>query len=316
MDELKKLLEEAVQEEKRRKLTIVEDVQFLNKPLEAQEESSAHKIASMLNKKTFSENAESTRWKDPLTPVDKKFVTFKEMNDHYGAFLQRIQQQMSSIGGGGEVNLRGLDDVDRYSMLPNNDSHILEYDAATKSAKFTDRVGPITYLRFDETIDADNIEQAVGTLSWDVKDQTLNLQHPNGVNQQIGQEVYAYVRNGTANTITNGTSVMFFGAGNGGPGESKLLAFPMVSDGTSSSINGLGIATQDILPNEDGRITVWGKIRNVDTSQYSVGNILYGDPSISGGLTNIKPTTPNNVTPMGTVLRSDMTHGKFSLGQL
>jgi hypothetical protein len=53
---------------------------------------------------------------DPLMPLDQKFVTFKEMNDHYNIFLQRIQQQMSSIGGGGETRLARLDDVDRSTI--------------------------------------------------------------------------------------------------------------------------------------------------------------------------------------------------------
>lgn len=39
-------------------------------------------------------NIEAQRWNDPLRKEpNEKFVTFKEMNDHYGLFLQRIQQQ-------------------------------------------------------------------------------------------------------------------------------------------------------------------------------------------------------------------------------
>ena len=50
---------------------------------------------------------------DPLTPLDKNFVTFDQLNNHYRTFINRIQQQLSSLGGGGETRLEFLDDVDR-----------------------------------------------------------------------------------------------------------------------------------------------------------------------------------------------------------
>ena len=46
---------------------------------------------------------------DPLTPLDQKFVTKQEMDNHYKLFLGRIQQQLSTLGGGGEANITFLD---------------------------------------------------------------------------------------------------------------------------------------------------------------------------------------------------------------
>lgn len=51
---------------------------------------------------------EAQRWNDPLRPLDQKFVTVKEMNDHYGLFLQRIQQQLSNVGGGGTNDISDI----------------------------------------------------------------------------------------------------------------------------------------------------------------------------------------------------------------
>ena len=48
---------------------------------------------------------------DPLTPLDKNFATLEDLSSHYRLFLNRIQQQLSTLGGGGEVNLRYLDDI-------------------------------------------------------------------------------------------------------------------------------------------------------------------------------------------------------------
>jgi hypothetical protein len=246
---------------------------------------------------------------DPLVPLDQNFVTFREMNDHYSLFLSRIQQQLASLGGGGEVNFRFLDDVNRDTMGSSNDNHVLEYDAATGKVQFTDIVGPIEQLSFN-TSHTHQEERVPGTLCWDPGDQTLNLTHPGDVTQQIGQELYAKVRNGTANTIFKGTAVQFIGADENG-GQARLLVGPMLADGTYPSLYILGITSQDIEPDEDGRVNVWGKVRNIDTSAFDVGNILYVSANTAGGLTNVKPTTPNNVIPVAAVLRKDATEGEL-----
>ena len=38
---------------------------------------------------------------DPLTPMDQKFATLDDLSSHYRLFINRIQQQIATIGGGG-----------------------------------------------------------------------------------------------------------------------------------------------------------------------------------------------------------------------
>ena len=64
---------------------------------------------------------------DPITPLDQKFVTLDDLQKHYSTFLSRIQQQLSTLGGGGETRLEFLDDVDRDSAK--TDNYFLKYDA-------------------------------------------------------------------------------------------------------------------------------------------------------------------------------------------
>jgi len=255
---------------------------------------------------TTPSNIESQRWNDPLRPLDQEFVTKKEMNDHYGLFLQRIQQQMSTIGGGGEVKFLRLDDVISSTKA---DNRLVEYDASSGKVQFTDVIGPIEQIHFNLNHSHDE-ERLVGTLCWDSSDQTLNLTHPGGVTQQIGQEYYVKIRNGTANTIMDGTAVQFIGADQG-DSEARLLVGPMLADGTFPSLYALGITTQEIEPGEDGLVTVWGKIRELNTSSFNVGDILYVSPDNAGELTNIKPTAPNNVIPVAAVLKKDETEGEI-----
>ena len=45
---------------------------------------------------------------DLLAPLDKKFVTFEKLAEHYRIFLNRVQEQIGTIGGGGAVQLLSL----------------------------------------------------------------------------------------------------------------------------------------------------------------------------------------------------------------
>ena len=48
---------------------------------------------------------------DPLTPMDQKFATLDDLSSHYRLFINRIQQQIATIGGGGAGFIKDLDDV-------------------------------------------------------------------------------------------------------------------------------------------------------------------------------------------------------------
>lgn len=48
---------------------------------------------------------------DPLTPLNQNFVTLEQLQQHYKLFINRIQQQLSTLGGGGETRLKYLDDI-------------------------------------------------------------------------------------------------------------------------------------------------------------------------------------------------------------
>jgi hypothetical protein len=57
----------------------------------------------------LSEPSDTKHKNDPITPLDQKFATLEDLNKHYSSFLSRIQQQLSTLGGGGETNLTYMD---------------------------------------------------------------------------------------------------------------------------------------------------------------------------------------------------------------
>jgi len=65
---------------------------------------------------------------DSLTPLDQNFATLEDLSSHYRLFINRIQQQLATIGGGGETRLEFLDDVDRSTAKTNG--YVLQYDSS------------------------------------------------------------------------------------------------------------------------------------------------------------------------------------------
>ena len=176
-------------------------------------------------------------------------------------------------------------------------------------------IGPIQSLQFDPTHE-DSGTEPVGTMCWDSADETMHIYHPNGVVQQVGQEQYAYVRNNTGTVIPNGTVVRFDGA-EAPNGEARVEVAPLLADGAQPGLYTIGVSTGDIADGADGRITIFGKVREINTTgsdvgeTWAVGDILYVSPDNAGNFTKVKPTAPNNVTPIAAVLRADATDGEL-----
>ena len=64
---------------------------------------------------------------DPLTPLDQKFATLDDLSKHYRLFINRIQTQLSTMGGGGAGFIKDLDDV----SFDGTDGQLLIYNSST-----------------------------------------------------------------------------------------------------------------------------------------------------------------------------------------
>ena len=76
---------------------------------------------------------------DPLTPLDKRYVTLDQLSEHYRLFVNRVQQQLATFGGGGAVRLDDLEDVDVTAGL--DDNYIIQYSSA--SSKWIAKQGSV-----------------------------------------------------------------------------------------------------------------------------------------------------------------------------
>ncbi len=117
---------------------------------------------------------------------------------------------------------------------------------------------------------------------------------------------YTVVQNTTGFTIPKGTVVGFAGVGS----NNVLSVTPYLADGSSPSLYILGVMAEE-LPDSGatGLCCVWGNVSGIDTSAFSVGDVLYASPTVAGGFTNVKPTAPDNVIPIAAVLVDSATAG-------
>ena len=211
-----------------------------------------------------------------------------------------------------EIDLTTVDPVPSgFSAYASNSS--LESDVA-ELQKQVQALGATPPVLNSNTLDTNYLDFEVdaphtpkrGRLAWNDEDQTVEIGMEYDVIQQIGQETYARVRNNTGVTIPNGTVVYYTGA----VPNSALSVAPYLANGATNSLYVVGIMTHD-LPDtgQKGYCTTFGFVRDLDTSGFAVTDVLYASPTVTGAFTNIKPTAPDNVVPLGVVTKVGTTDG-------
>jgi len=121
--EKKQLLTEPEVEIKKDEPTVSEVLQDELEPI-----SSDTNIIGQITKKLSEMRVANELDKNKLKTLDK-ITSLDEMKKEFVKFRDVVTKQMSTIGGGGEVNLAKLDDVDIDTALI--DKRVLQYDATT-----------------------------------------------------------------------------------------------------------------------------------------------------------------------------------------
>ena len=168
--------------------------------------------------------------------------------------------------------------------------------------------GPWQATELTLTEQTGNVDR--GQLSWNTAEETVDLTMGDGVVQQIGFETYMRVENDTGSQIDNGEVVGFVGVN----GEIKVA--PYIADSSANELYFVGVATHDMPDGDIGPVTLYGKVRGLDTTgpgaeTWNVGDILYASPTTAGLLTNVRPTAPNVVIVVAAVLSVDATDGEI-----
>lgn len=123
----------------------------LEEVLEEQKETLIEKSLGLL-----AEPSDVKQQNDPLTPLDQNFATLDDLQKHYSTFLSRIQQQLSTLGGGGETNLAYMDmplkyvTTSSYIVTPQDYYIGVNYPGAVTITLPTPRKNGKTYIIKDE----------------------------------------------------------------------------------------------------------------------------------------------------------------------
>ena len=175
---------------------------------------------------------------------------------------------------------------------------------AMSSGAFTDGTNYVDTLHMDTSY-SETGNEAQGVMYWDDTEHTISVVMGDGVIGQIFREQYATIRNNTGSQIDNGTVVAYSGA----IGASGILTgAPGIADGSIPAVYNIGIATQDIPHDSDGNVTVYGKVRGINTTgtpygeSWSAGDVVYVSAATAGALTNIAPAAPNPIVTIGAVI--------------
>jgi hypothetical protein len=145
-----------------------------------------------------------------------------------------------------------------------------------------------------------------GTFLWNSEDNTVDL-NLNDVTLQLGQELHYHVINQTGEQINNGEVVYVVGVSSD---KLSVAPYSISMDDVDADLV-LGVATENIPNTEFGFVTRYGTIRDVNTSGFTVGTILYA--STGSTYTDVAPNPPNHTILLGFVTKEDATEGSISL---
>ncbi len=154
----------------------------------------------------------------------------------------------------------------------------------------------------------------IGQFVWNNTDGTADLKLKGGnVTLQLGQEQLARVVNGSTGDLleSNFQVVKVIGA------QGQRLQVDLArADSDLHSESTLGIVTENITKNQEGFITTFGEVHDINTlsvngETWHDGDVLYLSPTVSGRITNVEPQAPNHRVVVGFVEYAHAVHGKI-----
>jgi len=160
----------------------------------------------------------------------------------------------------------------------------------------------------------------VGRMQWNATDGTMDLRLlGNNVTLQIGEENVTRVVNKSGIDLLeeNYQVVRLRKVAEGGAQGQRIAVVLAQGNSENNSTEVLGLVTETILANQEGFITCFGEVKEINTTgslqgeTWVDGDILYLSNTVAGGLTNVRPVAPNHSVTVGYVSYAHAVHGKI-----
>lgn len=147
---------------------------------------------------------------------------------------------------------------------------------------------------------------SAGKVWYDTADQTLRYYNDSTTDSvNIGQEINVKIRNTSGSTILPGQVLRITGAVSSRP------AVGLAQANAFATAKVFAVATETLANNTNGYATISGLIKNLDLSAFTVGDELYLSATVAGGLTNVRPVSPNFAQPIGVVADNSASTGRL-----
>lgn len=163
-----------------------------------------------------------------------------------------------------------------------------------------------------------SVPTTAGTMSWNDSYGTMDIKLKGGnVTLQTGQENVVRVVNkaGTNLLEANYQAVRVRTTAEGGAQGQRLAVVLAQADSDLDSATTIGLVTETINNNQEGFITVFGNVSDINTTgslqgeTWIDGDIIYLSPTTAGALTNVKPVAPQHLITIGYVVYAHSQHG-------
>jgi hypothetical protein len=177
----------------------------------------------------------------------------------------------------------------------------------TSMSGVTGGISSPDFIQFDTTA---TVTDATGRLYYDDEDQfqTLTFQMNGAAIQRIGEELYYRVK--LSANATKGQVLMFTGTLGASGG---LTAAPATGLLPEQANYILGLAHESGITNDWVFVTTFGEVKQINTTggaeTWVQGDILYYNPLVAGGLTNVKPTAPAAIVTVAAVVNVGVSNG-------
>jgi len=167
-----------------------------------------------------------------------------------------------------------------------------------------------------DNLDALNFALTSGTaqIYWDEEDFCAYVDNGLGHPLHVGRDSQIEYLNTTGSLIPTGTVLSVTGAA-AHPVSGNILLTVLLPRADISDTLGrnIMIATHDVEDDASGVATHVGKLYHMDTSTFTIGDVLYISATTAGALTNIRPEFPNYEVFVGTAMEIHATLGKINI---
>ena len=216
-------------------------------------------------------------------------------NSTSGVITNSAPDQTVTLTGAGTTSISGT--YPSFTITSND-----TYNGTVTSIGITESVAALSITGSPVTTSGNiNIGFAGSPTQYVAGDGSL-VTFPTIITQ--AQNLVAEVYNNTGATLTKGTIVYINGGQGNLPTVTKAIA---TSDPTSAQT--FGFINVDLTNNNNGYVTIIGRLENMDTQAFANGTQLYLSGTTAGTYTSTKPQAPIHLVYVAIVVRSHPTQG-------